>query len=154
MKRSQISNVPAIPVRSGQSATKVTLEELGQVAVGLITNTLRKGDVFEFPDTVEDLEVRAQPFANGTSYLVLGLRNEKPYWLSLGALRRRDMDNNPIHQVSQFLATCETMDEMIYALLGRTIYADGDITYNAMIFFEGRPTGEGEQKVVANLKFK
>ena len=153
MKRNAISAVPAIPVRAGQVATKIDLKELGQVNVGLVTNTLRKGDVFEFPDTVEDVEVFKQPFANGTNYLILGLRNEKAYWLSLGSIRRRDMDNKPVHAVAEYVLQCETMDEVVLAMLGKKIVGDGDVTYNAMTFVDGRPTGEGESKTVANLRF-
>ena len=153
MKKAQIETMPAIPVRSGNPATKVSLEDLGQVTVGLVTNTLRKGDTFEFPDTIEDVEVYKQPFANGTNYLILGLRNDKPYWLSLGSIRRRDMDNQPVHEVAKHVMPCETMEEVILAMLGRTIVGDGEITYNAMTFVDGRPTGEGEPKIVANLKF-
>jgi Mrp family chromosome partitioning ATPase len=39
------------------------------------------------------------------------------------------------------------------AMLGKKIVGDGDVTYNAMTFVDGRPTGEGESKTVANLRF-
>ena len=39
------------------------------------------------------------------------------------------------------------------AMLGKKIVGEGDVTYNAMTFVDGRPTGEGESKTVANLRF-
>ena len=153
MKRAQIAAIPAIPARGGHEAKKVSLFDLKTVTVGLVTNTLRKGDTFEFPDTVEDVQVYKQTFANGTSYLILGLRNEKPYWLSIGALKRLDCNMNPIHEVSEYLVGTPAIKDLVLKMLGKRIVADGDITYNATVFVDGKPTKDIEAKTVANLRF-
>ena len=94
--------IPVVPVRTGLTCVEVTIDALNNVGTSTVTYGLNVGDRFEFPSSMEDLKViQRQVRANSSvyEYLVLGLKNGSPAWLSLSNLRRRNNKNQPVHHL-------------------------------------------------------
>lgn len=158
MKIAQIKaeDLPVVPQRSGLEVKDVELSALKETGVGLVSYGLKKGDRFEFPDSVDDCKIVArQVRKNSTSYemLILGLKNGKPAYFSLANLRRRDADMKPVHPVADALASMENDEVRVEACLGRVIVAGDDVTYQERVFQDGVRTEDTRPRTTAKLEF-
>lgn len=158
MKLSQIKaeEMPVVPVRNGMAVKEGGVEALKGKGAGLVTYGLNKGDVFEFPDTLEDVKTitrQVRPNSNAVEVLILGLKNGKPAYLSAGNLRRYNHKMEPVHPVAETLHTCEDDAVRIEACLGKKITATEDVTYDEAIFENGMRTDGTRKRTVAKLIF-
>lgn len=150
------AEVPVVPVRNGLSIKDGGIEALKGKGVGLVTYGLNVGDVFEFPDTVDDVKtVSRQVRANSDAVevLILGLKNGKPAWLSVSNLRRYDHKMVPVHPVAETLRTCEDDAVRIEMCLGKKITATEEVTFQEAIFENGTRTDGTRPRTVAKLIF-
>ena len=148
--------MPVVPVRNGLTIKEGGIEALKGKGVGLVTYGLNVGDVFEFPDTVDDIKtVTRQVRANSDAVevLILGLKNGKPAYLSASNLRRYDHKMVPVHPVAEALRTCEDDAVRIEACLGKKITAKEEVTFQEAIFENGTRTDGTRPRTVAKLVF-
>lgn len=148
--------MPVVPVRNGLAIKEGGIEALKGKGVGLVSFGLKVGDVFEFPDTIDDVKtITRQLRANSTAeeVLVLGLKNGKPAYLSAGNLRRNDHKMVPVHPVAEALKDLEDDAVRIEACLGKKITATEDVTFQEAIFEDGMRTDGTRARTVAKLIF-
>lgn len=150
------ADIPVVPVRNGLTINSVGLEALKSSGVGLVSYGLKEGDTFEFPTTAADLQItQRQVRANSSAYeyLVLGLKNGKPAWLSVSNLRRWDHKMQPVHPVAEALRTAEDDSVRLEMCLGKTIKAEEDVTYQEAVFENGVRTDGTRPRTVSKLVF-
>ena len=150
--------IPVVPVRTGLTFVEVTIDALTNVGTPMVTVTygLNVNDRFEFPATKADLKViqrQIRPNSPVYEYLVLGLKNGRPAWLSLSNLRRRDHKNQPVHPLAKALHNCESDAVRLEMCLGKIITSTENITYNEAVFENGVRTEATKSRTVSKLEF-
>lgn len=157
MNKNQINqaNVPVIPVRGNQKVEMVAVNALANTGQGLVTFGLNVGETFEFPDSEADAQVAARTIREGATpeMLVLGLKNGKEAWLSIGNLRRRDHKMRPVHPVAEALNDAENDYARLQACFGKKITAMETVTFEEAIFENGTRTDGTRPRTVAKLVF-
>ena len=158
MKLNQIpeGEMPVVPVRKGLTIEEGGIEALKGKGVGLVTYGLSVGDVFEFPDTLDDVKtISRQVRANSDAkeVLILGIKNGKPAYLSVSNLRRYDHKMVPVHPVAETLRSCEDDAVRIEMCLGKKITAKEEVTFQEAIFENGTRTVGTRPRTVAKLIF-
>lgn len=158
MNLSQISreDMPVVVARNGLKVVEGGIEALKGKGQGLISYGLNVGDVFEFPDTLEDVKtITRQVRANSAAVevLILGLKNGKPAYLSSGNLRRRDHKMVPVHPVAEALKDAEDDAVRIEMCLGKKITATEEVEFEEAIFENGVRTDGTRTRKVAKLVF-
>ncbi len=158
MKLSNIkaTDIPVVPVRNGLTISLVGIETLKESGVGLVSYGLKTGDVFEFPTAMEDVQItqrQVRPNSTSYEYLILGLKNGKPAWLSVANLRRWDHKMSPVHPVAEALRTAENDMVRIEMCLGKSIKAEEDVTYQEAVFENGVRTDATKGRTIAKLVF-
>lgn len=150
------ADIPVVPVRTGLTCVEVTIDALTNVGTPMVTYGLNINDRFEFPATKADLKViqrQVRPNSTAYEYLVLGLKNGKPAWLSLSNLRRRDHKNQPVHPLAEALHGAESDAVRLEMCLGKTITSTENIEYQEAIFENGVRTDGTKPRTVAKLMF-
>lgn len=157
-----VADRPVITVRGNLVPTKVdfsALEGVGEPRNGYGMNV---GDVVEFPDTEQDIELMAIPVReNGPKqYVVLVKKNGKQAWFGLSNLRRMDYEMKPVHLVAatlteQVRAQALPSDDKtrLKLMLGKSITATEAVTYKEAIFEDGTRTNDTRDRTTANLIF-
>lgn len=156
MKFTAEMKVPAIPVRNGLTCGEISLDKLEESGLGLVTFGLNNGDVFEFPDTIDDIKIAERQVRAGSTAMermILGLKNGKPAWLSIANLRRWDADMKPVHAIAEYCRNAQNDRVRVEMMLGKKIKADGDTTFQVAKFDNGVRTDERETRTTANLIF-
>lgn len=157
MKKNQVNqaNVPVIPVRGSQKVEMVAVSDLAKTGQGLVTFGLNVGDTFEFPDSEEDAQIAARTIRDGATpeMLVLGLKNGKEAWLSIGNLRRRDHKMVPVHPVAEALKDAENDQARLAMCYGKKITAQESVTFEEAIFENNVRTDGTRPRTVAKLIF-
>lgn len=150
------ADIPVVPVRTGLTCVEVTIDALTNVGTPMVTYGLNINDRFEFPATKADLKViqrQVRPNSTAYEYLVLGLKNGKPAWLSLSNLRRRDHKNQPVHPLAEALHGAESDAVRLEMCLGKTITSTENIEYQEAVFENGMRTDGTKPRTVAKLMF-
>lgn len=150
------ADIPVVPVRTGLTCVEVTIDALTNVGTPMVTYGLNINDRFEFPATKADLKViqrQVRPNSTAYEYLVLGLKNGKPAWLSLSNLRRRDHKNQPVHPLAEALHGAESDAVRLEMCLGKTITSTENIEYQEAVFENGVRTDGTKPRTVAKLMF-
>ncbi len=150
------ADIPVVPVRTGLTCVEVTIDALTNVGTPMVTYGLNVNDRFEFPATKADLKViqrQVRPNSTAYEYLVLGLKNGKPAWLSLSNLRRRDHKNQPVHPLAEALHGAESDAVRLEMCLGKTITSTENIEYQEAVFENGVRTDGTKPRTVAKLMF-
>lgn len=150
------ADIPVVPVRTGLTCVEVTIDALTNVGTPMVTYGLNVNDRFEFPATKADLKViqrQVRPNSTAYEYLVLGLKNGKPAWLSLSNLRRRDHKNQPVHPLAEALHGAESDAVRLEMCLGKTITSTENIEYQEAVFENGMRTDGTKPRTVAKLMF-
>lgn len=150
------ADIPVVPVRTGLTCVEVTIDALTNVGTPMVTYGLNVNDRFEFPATKADLKViqrQVRPNSTAYEYLVLGLKNGKPAWLSLSNLRRRDHKNQPVHPLAEALHGAESDAVRLEMCLGKTITSTENIEYQEAVFENGMRTDGTKSRTVAKLMF-
>lgn len=150
------ADIPVVPVRTGLTCVEVTIDALTNVGTPMVTYGLNINDRFEFPATKADLKViqrQVRPNSTAYEYLVLGLKNGKPAWLSLSNLRRRDHKNQPVHPLAEALHGAESDAVRLEMCLGKTITSTENIEYQEAVFENGMRTDGTKSRTVAKLMF-
>lgn len=156
MTNIKTEDIPVVPVRAGLTVTKGDLNALKGKGQGLISYSLKVGDVFEFPDTVDQVQTitrQIRPNSSAVEVLILGMKNGKPAWFSVGNLRRRDYKMVPVHPVAETLKDAEDDAVRVEMCLGKKITANEEVTYNEAIFENGVRTDGTHERTVAKLVF-
>ena len=142
-----MKKINALPTISG-AATRIPVavtnfEDLKTSGVPFATYSVRKGDVIEFPDSWDDVQVFNQPVrANGTvnQALLVVLRNGNPDYLSIGSLRKQDVDRNYTSPFTEEMGKLNNDYDRINTLLGKKIKGVDSKTIKTQAF--DRITGE------------
>lgn len=148
---------PIIPTRNGLEVKQVAVDFLKSTGIGFISYGLSDGDVFEFPDTLEDAVITTRQVrkdSKNVEVLVMGLKNGKLANFSLANLRRRDADMQPVHPVSADLRNLKTDYDRLEACLGKTIVAQGTVKFKQRDYDKGLPLDTTTEKETANLVWK
>lgn len=156
MKKDAIQKKPVIPVRQGLKHGNTTLEALEERGIGLVTFGLEVGDTFEFPDSAEDCELverQVRKDSDSMEVLVLGLKNGKPAYLSLGNLRRLDADMKPVHPVAAALNPMANDRARLEYCFGKQLTAKENAKFMAYVWDNGVRTDEKTERTVAKLEF-
>lgn len=149
-------DIPVVTVRAGLTIKKGGLEALKGKGQGIISYCLSVGDVFEFPDTPEQVQVttrQVRPNSNAEETLILGMKNGKPAWFSVGNLRRLDHKMVPVHPVAEALKDAEDDAVRVEMCFGKKITANEEVTFKETVFKDGLRTDETRERKVAKLVF-
>ena len=140
----KVNNLPTISGANTRKPVAVTnLEELKTSGIAFATYGLREGDEVEFPDTLDDVQAFTQPVrANQTAVqtLLVVNKNSKPNYLSMGTLRKQDIDRNYTCDFTKEMGELNNDYDRIVALLGKRIKATGSKKITVQAF--DRLTGE------------
>ena len=127
MQKISVNSLPTISGAAARKPVAVTnLEDLKVSGVPFATYSMRKGDVVEFPDTINDVQVFNQPVrANGgpMQALLVVIRNGKPDYLSIGSLRKQDVNNQYTCKFTEDMGKYNNDYERLAALCGKKITA-------------------------------
>lgn len=151
-----IANAPIVRSSAkNREVVVVTLQDLTSTGTTGYQYGLGEGSIFEFPNTLEDCQVVGNPVGEkGMDYLILGLKDGQPGWLSFSCLRRRDINNNFVGEVSQSLSKCSNDLERLKAMVGKAIKGKGSVKYFVAKFDkDGNRTGEMSEKTVTNIVY-
>lgn len=144
MKKISENQLPSISGSMTRKPVPVTnLEDLKVSGVPFATYSVHKGDTIEFPDTIQDMQVFNQPVrANSTAMqsLVVVLRNNKPDYLSVGSLRKQDVNNEYTCEFTKQMGAYNNDYDRLTALCGKKITCNDVKTINVQAF--DRLTGE------------
>lgn len=144
MKKITENKLPTISGAGARKPVLVTnLADLKVSGVPFATYSIRKGDVIEFPDAEDDIQVFNQPVrANSSAMqsLVVVLRNGKPDYLSLGSLRKTDINNEYTCDFTKSMGELNNDYERLLALCGKKITATDTKSIKVQAF--DRLTGE------------
>lgn len=140
----KIKDLPSISGSNRRPANEVSnLQELKNSGIAFATYGIRKGDVIEFADNIDEVQAFQQPVReNGTAMqtLVVVTRNGKADYLSLGTLRKQDVDRNYTCNFTKEMGELNNDYERLLALVGRKITCNEMKTIKAQAF--DRLTGE------------
>lgn len=144
MQKIENSKLPTISGAASRKPVLVNnLDDLKVSGVPFTTYSIRKGDVVEFPNTLEDAQVFSQPVrANSTAsqMLVVILRNGKVDYLSMGTLRKQDINNEYTCKFTSEMGAYNNDYDRLAALCGKKITATDVKTIKVQDF--DRLTGE------------
>ena len=140
----KIKNLPTISGANTRVPVAVgNLEALKTSGIAFATYGLQKGDVVEFPDFLEDAQVFQQPVRNGSTAvqtLVAVMKNNKPSYLSMGTLRKQDINREYTCDFTRELGEMNNDYDRLTYLVGKRIKAVDDKKIEAQAF--DRLTGE------------
>lgn len=153
----KIEDYPVVPVRNGLEVKRVDVSALKNTGIGLVSYGLNEGDVFEFPDTMEDAIITSRQVRKDSAnveLLVMGLKNGKLAYLSVSNLRRRDANMTPVHEVAADLNNFETDYERLEACLGKTIVGKEKVKFQQRDFDNGVRLDTTTEKETTFLAWK
>lgn len=162
MKKVLANKLPSISGAATRKPVAVTnLEDLKVSGVPFATYSVRKGDVIEFPDTMEDVQVFNQPVRrnadNGpVQSLLVVMRNGKTDYLSIGSLRKQDINNEYTCEFTKAMGEKNNDFERLEALCGKKITAKDTKTIKVQAFdrFTGeRIEGQTRDQVVPIIEY-
>lgn len=158
MKLDQISkdDMPIVPVRKDTIVRETNIDALKGKGLGLITYGLNVNDTFEFPEKIEDVKIverQVRPNSSAYEMLILGLKNGRPAYFSVGNLRKRDHKFRPVHPVAEALDKCEDDYVRVEMCLGKRISANETVTFDEAVFDDGVRTDATKPRTVAKLIF-
>lgn len=140
----KIKNLPTISGANTRVPVQVNnLEALKTSGIAFATYGMREGDVVEFPDSLEEAQVFQQPVRNGSTAmqtLVVVTKNGKTSYLSMGTLRKQDVDRNFTCDFTKEIGEMNNDYDRLAHLCGKTIKATGSKKIQAQAF--DRLTGE------------
>lgn len=140
----KIKNFPTVSGANTRPVNKVdNLENLKLSGIAFATYGMREGDVIEFPDTMDDVDVFEQPVrvnSNIVQNLLGVLRNGKADYISLGTLRKQDVNREYTCDFTKEMGALNNDYERIQSLLGKKIKATGSKTIKVQAF--DRLTGQ------------
>ena len=143
MKKIDVNALPSISGANQRPLRAVAHDALKTSGVPFATYGVRKGDVIEFPDTWDDVqtfeqEVRKNSGINQTVIVVM--RNAKPDYLSLGSLRKQDINREFTCDFTKKMGEMNSDYDRIDSLLGKKITAKSMKDIDVQAF--DRLTGE------------
>lgn len=151
-----LSEFPAIPTRKDLSVEEVTLTALQSTGVGLVSYSLKVGDIVEFPDNKESIRIMSRQVSKDSTsreMLLAVYKNGNPSWFSIANLRRWDAEMHPVHPVAEALRTADNDESRVLKMLGKKITAKEDVTYNEAVFVNRQRTDTTKSRTVAKLIF-
>lgn len=151
-----LSKFPAIPTRKDLSVEEVTLTALQSTGVGLVSYSLKVGDIVEFPDNKESIRIMSRQVSkdsNSREMLLAVYKNGNPSWFSIANLRRWDAEMHPVHPVAEALRIADNDEARVLQVLGKKITAKEDVTYNEAVFVNRQRTDKTKSRTVAKLIF-
>lgn len=151
-----LSEFPAIPTRKDLSVEEVTLTALQSTGVGLVSYSLKVGDIVEFPDNKESIRIMSRQVSkdsNSREMLLAVYKNGNPSWFSIANLRRWDAEMHPVHPVAETLRIADNDEARVLQVLGKKITAKEDVTYNEAVFVNRQRTDKTKSRTVAKLIF-
>lgn len=138
------NNLPTISGANRRAPSVVNnLEALKTSGIAFATYGMRKGDVVEFPDSLDEAQVFQQPVREGSTAvqtLVVVMKNGKPTYLSMGSLRKQDVDRNYTCKFTQEMGELNNDYDRLAALCGKKIKAVDEKRIKSQRF--DRLTGE------------
>lgn len=151
-----LSEFPVIPTRKDLSVEEVTLTALQSTGVGLVSYSLKVGDIVEFPDNKESIRIMSRQVSKDSTsreMLLAVYKNGNPSWFSIANLRRWDAEMHPVHPVAEALRTADNDEARVLKMLGKKITAKEDVTYNEAVFVNRQRTDTTKSRTVAKLIF-
>ena len=151
-----LSEFPVIPTRKDLSVEEVTLTALQSTGVGLVSYSLKVGDIVEFPDNKESILIMSRQVSKDSTsreMLLAVYKNGNPSWFSIANLRRWDAEMHPVHPVAEALRTADNDEARVLKMLGKKITAKEDVTYNEAVFVNRQRTDTTKSRTVAKLIF-
>lgn len=151
-----LSEFPAIPTRKDLSVEEVTLTALQSTGVGLVSYSLKVGDIVEFPDNKESIRIMSRQVSKDSTsreMLLAVYKNGNPSWFSIANLRRWDAEMHPVHPVAEALRIADNDEARVLQVLGKKITAKEDVTYNEAVFVNRQRTDKTKSRTVAKLIF-
>lgn len=151
-----LSEFPVIPTRKDLSVEEVGLTALQSTGVGLVSYSLRIGDIVEFPDNKESIRIMSRQVSkdsNSREMLLAVYKNGNPSWFSIANLRRWDAEMHPVHPVAEALRIADNDEARVLQVLGKKITAKEDVTYNEAVFVNRQRTDKTKYRTVAKLIF-
>lgn len=140
----KVKDLPSISGSNRRPANEVSnLQELKNSGIAFATYGIRKGDTIEFADTMDDIQAFQQPVReNGTAMqtLVVVTRNGKTDYLSLGTLRKQDIDRQYTCDFTKEMGELNNDYERLQHLVGRKITCNETKSIKTQAF--DRLTGE------------
>ena len=143
MKKINVNSLPSVSGANRRPLQRVNAESLKTSGVPFATYSLRKGDVVEFPDTWDDVDTFQQEVrekSNIFQQMIVVLRNGKPDYLSLGSLRKQDVNREYTCDFTKEMGEMNNDYDRIEHLLGKKITAKDTKTIKTQAF--DRLTGE------------
>lgn len=143
MKKIDSNKLPAMSGENQRPKRSVNVEALKTSGVPFATYGIRQGDVIEFPDTMEDVQSFEQEVRKNSGIfqpVIAVLRNGKPDYLSLGTLRKQDVNREYTCPFTKKMGEMNSDYERLEALVGKKITAKEMKTINVQAF--DRLTGE------------
>lgn len=156
MKKFSNEELPVVALNKECSAKEATLADLETSGLGIITYGAKEGDVIEFPDTKEDIQLKARQVVKGSTnyeYLLAVKKNGKPAWFSIGNLRRRNYKMVPVHDVADYGCRFDNDADRVEAFCGKKIQAGKAIEYQVYHFDNRVRTDTLDTKSTADLTF-
>lgn len=151
-----LSEFPVIPTRKDLSVDEVPLTALQNTGVGLVSYSLKVGDIVEFPDNKESIRIMSRQVSKDSTsreMLLAVHKNGNPAWFSVANLRRWDAEMHPVHPVAEALRTADNDEARVLQMLGKKITAKEDVTYNEAVFVNRQRTDKTKSRTVAKLIF-
>lgn len=151
-----ISEFPVIPTRKDLSVNEVPLTALQSTGVGLVSYSLKVGDIVEFPDNKESIRIMSRQVSKDSTsreMLLAVYKNGNPSWFSVANLRRWDAEMHPVHPVAEALRALDNDEARVLKMLGKKITAKEDVTYNEAVFVNRQRTDTTKSRTVAKLIF-
>lgn len=151
-----LSEFPVIPTRKDLSVDEVPLTALQSTGVGLVSYSLKVGDIVEFPDNKESIRIMSRQVSKDSTsreMLLAVYKNGNPSWFSIANLRRWDAEMHPVHPVAEALRTADNDEARVLKMLGKKITAKEDVTYNEAVFVNRQRTDTTKSRTVAKLIF-
>ena len=143
MKKIDSNKLPAISGANQRPLRAVSSDALKTSGVPFATYGVRQGDVIEFPDSWDDVQTFEQEVRKNSGIfqnVIVVLRNNKPDYLSLGSLRKQDVNREYTCDFTKQMGEMNSDYDRIDALLGKKITAKSMKTINVQAF--DRLTGE------------
>lgn len=157
----KIKNLPTISGANTRVPSPVNnLEALKTSGIAFATYGMREGDVVEFPDSLEEAQAFQQPVRNGSTAvqtLVAVMKNSKPSYISMGSLRKQDVNREYTCKFTQEMGELNNDYDRLAALCGKKLKATGSKTIKSQRFdrLTGQPVeGETIDQVVPIIEYE
>jgi len=137
MKKIDSNKLPPISGANQRPLRPVSSEALKTSGVPFATYGIRQGDVIEFPDTMNDVQSFEQEIRKNSGIfqnVIVVLRNNKPDYLSLGSLRKQDVNREYTCEFTKKMGEMNSDYDRIEALLGKKITAKSMRTIEVQAF--------------------